>query len=93
MLPVAATSLALTLIICAAPTTPDDVSFDATAGVAYAPFTTPLVPTASVVTLEINDVAAVLSEVDPEPPDVTVVVAIVLTPESSNRALYEPGNK
>ena len=58
-----------------------------------APFTTPLVPTANVDVFDTNDVAAVLSIVDPEPPPVTVVDAIVFTPVSANPTLYAPGNK
>ena len=57
------------------------------------PFTTPLVPTANVDVFDTNDVAAVLSVVDPAPPPVTVVDAIVFTPTSAKRTLYEPGNK
>ena len=59
----------------------------------YTEFTTPLVPTASVDVFDTNDVAAVLSVVEPEPPPVTVVDATVLKPESAKRTLYEPGNK
>lgn len=87
VLPVAALSLDRTLIVCAAPETPDDTSFPAAAGVAYAALTTPFVPTASVDAFDTSDVAAVLSVVEPEPPAVTVVEAIVFTPASSKRTL------
>jgi hypothetical protein len=50
-------------------------------------FTTPLVPTANVDVFDTNDVAAVLSVVDPAPPPVTVVDATVRTPSSLNRTL------
>jgi len=52
-----------------------------------------LVPTANVDVFDTNDVADVLSDVDPEPPPVTVVDATVRTPTSAKRTLYAPGNK
>ena len=85
--PVDAPSFAFTSIACTAPCAPTEVSFDATVGVLNVAFTTPLVPTANVDVFDTNDVAAVLSVVDPAPPPVTVVDATVLTPTSSNRTL------
>ena len=87
LFPVAAVSFAFTLMVWVAPTTPLEVSATATAGVMYVELTTPFVPTARVETFETSDVAAVLSLVEPEPPEATVVDATVCTPVSANRTL------
>ena len=93
--PVDAVSLDLGEIVCVTPWPPVDVSADAVAASTYRPLTTPLVPTTSAPTAEVDvppEPLTVVSD-DPAAPETTVALDDVADVRDPNRALYEPGVK
>jgi hypothetical protein len=91
--PVDAVSLLNGVIDCAVPCFPVDVSAVAAAAMTYKPFTTPLVPTASTSTadVEVPLTAEVVVNEDPAAPETTVALVDVAVPVVGNDTLYEPG--
>lgn len=87
--PVPAVSFDNTLIVCAAPCTPDELSFVAFNANEYKAFTTAFVPTATAATFDraTPDVALVVPVVVPAEPDTTVALETVFVPDVGNPTL------